>query len=200
MRHPKDRENPSSIAEQTAKASGSGSTSSSAATQVSKKKGIAANAPKLRVNRLAPQEPVSAESWEIIPLNRPKFCVPAMPKVAPANRIEGKNTETVHLGRIFEACYEKGPELPAGDLRRKFKGRTGFQGIELVIKIQIMLCLQSSVLARHGWELQKLFDAFASIWIFKHSGRCHSSLHPGPLRWGAHRALASEKPLARALE
>lgn len=85
-----------------------------------------------------------------------------MPKVVPANGIEGKNTETVHLGRIFEACYEKGPELPAGDLRRKFKGRTGLQGIKLVIKIQIMLCLQSSVLARHGWALRKLCDAFAS--------------------------------------
>ena len=36
--------------------------------------------------------------------------------------------ETVHLGRIFEACYEKGSELPHDDPRRKFKGRTVFQG------------------------------------------------------------------------
>ena len=38
-----------------------------------------------------------------------------------------KNGGTVHLGRIFEACYEKGSELPADDPRRKFKGRTVFQ-------------------------------------------------------------------------
>ena len=44
--------------------------------------------------------------------------------VAEARR-EGK---AVHLGRIFEACYEKGSELPAPDPRRKFKGRTVFQG------------------------------------------------------------------------
>ena len=36
--------------------------------------------------------------------------------------------KTVHLGRIFEACYEKGSELPESDPRRKFKGRTVFQG------------------------------------------------------------------------
>ena len=36
--------------------------------------------------------------------------------------------ETVHLGRIFEACYEKGSELPETDPRRKFKGRTVFSG------------------------------------------------------------------------
>ena len=39
--------------------------------------------------------------------------------VAEARR-EGK---TVHLGRIFEACYEKGSELPESDPGRKFKGR-----------------------------------------------------------------------------
>ena len=34
--------------------------------------------------------------------------------------------KTVHLGRIFKACYEKGSELPESDPRRKFKGRTAF--------------------------------------------------------------------------
>ena len=34
----------------------------------------------------------------------------------------------VHLDRIFEACYEKGSELPESDPRRKFKGRLVFQG------------------------------------------------------------------------
>ena len=36
--------------------------------------------------------------------------------------------ETVHLGRIFEACYEKGSELEAWNPLRKFKGRTVFEG------------------------------------------------------------------------
>ena len=36
--------------------------------------------------------------------------------------------EIVHLGRIFEACYEKGTELQQDNLLRKFKGRTVFEG------------------------------------------------------------------------
>eukprot|EP00435_Cladocopium_sp_Y103_P049117 s114_g14.t1 len=34
----------------------------------------------------------------------------------------GKAGQTVHLGRIFEACYEESSELPPDDPRRKFKG------------------------------------------------------------------------------
>ena len=36
--------------------------------------------------------------------------------------------EIVHLGRIFEACYEKGTELEESNPLRKFKGRTVFEG------------------------------------------------------------------------
>ena len=36
--------------------------------------------------------------------------------------------EQVHIGRIFEACYEKGRELSDDDPNKKFKGRTVFQG------------------------------------------------------------------------
>ena len=39
-----------------------------------------------------------------------------------------KGGETVHVGRIFELCVEKGCELPTGDPFRKFKGRSVFQG------------------------------------------------------------------------
>ena len=35
---------------------------------------------------------------------------------------------TIHLGRIFCICTEKGSELPKGDPNRKFKGRVVFQG------------------------------------------------------------------------
>jgi hypothetical protein len=36
--------------------------------------------------------------------------------------------ETIHVGRVFELCTEKGSELPAGDPGRKYKGRSVFQG------------------------------------------------------------------------
>ena len=39
-----------------------------------------------------------------------------------------KNESTVHLGRVFEICVEKGSELPIGNPGRKFKGRAVFQG------------------------------------------------------------------------
>ena len=35
---------------------------------------------------------------------------------------------TVHVGRIFEICVEKGAELNKGDPGRKFKGRVVYQG------------------------------------------------------------------------
>src|SRR5665648_49383 len=39
-----------------------------------------------------------------------------------------KDKKTIHWGRIFEICTEKGSELPKGDKNRKFKGRVVFQG------------------------------------------------------------------------
>ena len=48
------------------------------------------------------------------------------PKAKAALDTEWENSR--NLGRIFEACYEKGPELPESDPRRKFKGRTVFHG------------------------------------------------------------------------
>ena len=39
-----------------------------------------------------------------------------------------KAGKTIHVGRIFEICVEKGSELPAGSPGRKFKGRSVFQG------------------------------------------------------------------------
>ena len=38
---------------------------------------------------------------------------------------------TMHFGRIFGICVEKGSELPRGDKNRKFKGRCVFQGNEV---------------------------------------------------------------------
>ena len=39
-----------------------------------------------------------------------------------------KANKKVHIGRIFQICVLKGSELPEGDPRRKYKGRTVFQG------------------------------------------------------------------------
>ena len=39
-----------------------------------------------------------------------------------------QNEETVHVGRLFCICVEKGSELNPNDPRRKFKGRVVFQG------------------------------------------------------------------------
>ena len=39
-----------------------------------------------------------------------------------------RNNETVHVGKVFEICTEKGSELPDGDPNKKFKGRSVFQG------------------------------------------------------------------------
>ena len=42
-----------------------------------------------------------------------------------------RDKKTVHLGRIFELCFEKHPELPESNKLRKFKGRVVFQGNEV---------------------------------------------------------------------
>ena len=60
-----------------------GAASSSASKGPKKKKGAVATARKLRVNPSPSGEP-SVSTWEVIPQDRPKFCVPAMPKAVPA--------------------------------------------------------------------------------------------------------------------
>ena len=47
------------------------------------------------------------------------------PELARAAR---QRNETIHLGRVFELCTEKGSELDLGDPGRKYKGRSVFQG------------------------------------------------------------------------
>ena len=268
MLSPKDREK--LIVEEADKMSGSGSASSSAATRGSKKKKkeTAASARKFPVNPSPSGEPVSAESWEIIPVDRPKFCVPAMPKAAPAKaelhrpelremikrkiqelefkvaleefcavarlvpkdevrknpkansaldkewenlRTKGvwdesrvrecksivdearKNNETVHFCRIFKACYEKGSELPEDDLRRKFKGRTVFQGNNVRDQDSDHALFAELGSSPAPMEAAKLLDAFGSQPGFS---KAQAGLYPGPLHWGARMAFTSEKPLA----
>ena len=60
-----------------------GAASSSAPKGPKKKKSAVATARKLRLSPSPSGEPEVAQ-WEVIPKDRPKFCVPAMPKAAPA--------------------------------------------------------------------------------------------------------------------
>eukprot|EP00435_Cladocopium_sp_Y103_P046789 s641_g13.t1 len=219
--------------------SGSGGASSSAAPKgdAKKKKKSSATARRLRVNPSPSGEPVSEGCWEVIPPDRPRFCVPAMPKESPAKaelhrpelrelikmriaqlefinalelfsavarlvpkdevaknpkakaaldkewenlRTKGvwdesrvrecrsivdearKNGETVHLGRIFEACYEKGSELPSDDPRRKYKGRTVFQGNNVRDQDSDHALFAELGSSPASMEAAKLLDAFGS--------------------------------------
>ena len=236
MLSPKDRQK---LVEEEAEkmAVGSGGAASSSASKVpKKKKGAVATARKLRVNPSPSGEP-TVSKWEVIPKDRPKFCVPAMPKAVPAKaelhrpelremiknkiaelefkvalelfsavarlvpkdevrrnpkakaaldkewenlRTKGvwdesrvkecksiveearKKGETVHLGRIFEACYEKGSELPADDPRRKFKGRTVFQGNNVRDQDSDHALFAELGSSPASMEAAKLLDAFGS--------------------------------------
>ena len=78
--------------------------------------------------------------------------------VAEARR-DGK---TVHLGRIFEACYEKGSELPESDPRRKFKGRTVFQRNNVRDENSDHALFNEFGSSPASMEAEKLLDAFGS--------------------------------------
>ena len=73
-----------------------------------------------------------------------------------------KSGQTVHLGRIFEACYEKGSELPPDDPRRKFKGRTVFQGNNVRDQDSDYALLAELGSSPASMEAAKLLDAFGS--------------------------------------
>ena len=70
--------------------------------------------------------------------------------------------EKVHLGRIFEACYEKGSELPEGDPMRKFKGRTVFQGNNVRDEDGMQALFAELGSSPASMEAAKLLDAFGS--------------------------------------
>jgi len=83
MLSPKDRQQLiDEEAEKMAVDSG-GAASSSASKGPKKKKSAVATARKLRLSPSPSSEPTVVQ-WEVIPKDRPKFCVPAMPKAAPA--------------------------------------------------------------------------------------------------------------------
>ena len=73
-----------------------------------------------------------------------------------------RSNKTVHLGRIFEACYEKGSELPETDPRRKFKGRTVFQGNNVRDENSDHALFNELGSSPASMEAAKLLDAFGS--------------------------------------
>ena len=73
-----------------------------------------------------------------------------------------KNGQTVHLGRIFEACYEKGSELPPDDPCRKFKGRIVFQGNTVRDQDSDHALFAELGSSPASMEAAKLLDAFGS--------------------------------------
>ena len=224
--------------EEQSKPTGGGSSASGSATKGSAKKPKPATTAKRLHVKCSPSGEQSANVWEVIPEDRPKFCVPAMPKKAtPAKaelhrpelreliknkikelefkvalelfgavarlvpkdevrnnpkakaaldkewenlRTKGvwdesrvrecksivdearKNGQTVHLGRIFEACYEKGSELPPDDPRRKFKGRTVFQGNNVRDQDSDHALFAELGSSPASMEAAKLLDAFGS--------------------------------------
>ena len=70
--------------------------------------------------------------------------------------------QKVHLGRIFEACYEKGAELEPGNPLRKFKGRTVFQGNNVRDENSDHALFAELGSSPASMEAAKLLDAYGS--------------------------------------
>ena len=66
------------------------------------------------------------------------------------------------MGRIFEACYEKGSELSQDDPRRKFKGRTVFQGNNVRDENSDHALFNELGSSPASMEAAKLLDAYGS--------------------------------------
>ena len=103
MLSPKDRKK--LIDEETEKMTGGsgGASSSSAPKGSEEEKSAVATARKLRVNPSPSGEP-QVSQWEVIPKDRPKFCVPAMPKAA-------RTKAELHRPELREMIKQKIQEL-----------------------------------------------------------------------------------------
>ena len=102
--------------------------------------------------------------------------------------------ETVHLGRIFEACYEKGSELEAWNPLRKFKGRTVFEGYRDQNSDHALLGELGSSPA--SMEAAKILDAYGSQPGFgKQQADAVQACRPSSLVHGyLFRAIGGRKP------
>ena len=77
--------------------------------------------------------------------------------LAKATRAAGT---TVHVGRIFEICVEKGAELNNGDPGRKFKGRVVYQGNIVKDENYDMAIFSDLSSAPSSMEAAKAVDAY----------------------------------------
>jgi hypothetical protein len=68
--------------------------------------------------------------------------------------------QTVHVGRLFEICVEKGSELPAGNPGRNYKGRTVFQGNRVVDQSWDNAIFQELGSAPAAMSATKMCDAY----------------------------------------
>ena len=73
-----------------------------------------------------------------------------------------KANKKVHIGRIFEICVLKGSELPEGDPRRKYKGRTVFQGNNVFDENSDYALFAEMSSSPASMEGAKILDAFGS--------------------------------------
>ena len=118
-----------------------------------------------------------------------------------------RNNKTVHLGRIFEACYEKGSELPESDPRRKFKGRTVFQGNNVRDENSDHALFNGLGSSPASMEAAKLLDAFGSQPGFSkeqadaiqaYLQALFTGVPTSPLHRGAY-VVATQKQMAKGL-
>ena len=111
-----------------------------------------------------------------------------------------KKGETVHLGRIFEASYEKGSELPADDPRRKFKGRTVFQGNNVRDQDSDHALFAELGSSPASMEAAKLLDAFGSQTGFsKAQADAIQAYIQALFTGGAHMAIIATEQMAGTL-
>ena len=71
--------------------------------------------------------------------------------------------ETVHVGRVFEICIEKGSELPDGHPDKKYKGRSVFQGNQVKDQDWNVAMFQDLGSAPAAMAAIKVCDAYGLI-------------------------------------
>ena len=67
---------------------------------------------------------------------------------------------TIHMGRLFGLCVQKGAELPDGDKRKKFKYRVVFQGNQVVTQNWEVALFQDLGSSPATMEAGKYVDAY----------------------------------------
>lgn len=99
----------------------------------------------------------------------------------------------VHLGRIFEACYEKAQNFQKVTLFRSKAGQCSKETM-FVMKTAIMLCLANSDRALHPWKQQKCSMPSVASQAFQDSRRMPSRLTSRPSSLGCPHEFRIHQP------